>query len=70
MLFSDLTLAALNGHLRLDLRAGWKPSDELEISFVGQDLMNLKHRENEDNSMQYSSLIQQRWYVQTTYLYK
>ena len=60
----------VTGHHRLDLRAGWKPSDELEISFVGQDLMNLKHRENEDNSMQYSSLIQQRWYVQATYLYK
>ncbi|GAV21076.1 outer membrane receptor for ferrienterochelin and colicins [Mariprofundus micogutta] len=59
----------VTGHHRLDVRVAYKPVEELEISFVGQDLMNLKHRENEDNSMQYSSLVQQRWYAQATYSY-
>jgi len=57
------------GNHRLDMRAAWKPDDNLEISIVGQDLMNLKHQEQENNSMQYASMIQQRWYVQATYSY-
>ena len=49
---------------------GWKPVDGLEISFAGQDLLRYSHRENTANSMEYGSLIQQRYYVQATYQYK
>ncbi|WP_232726514.1 TonB-dependent receptor plug domain-containing protein [Mariprofundus ferrinatatus] len=59
----------VTGHHRLDLRAAYKPSDELEISVVGQDMLKLKHVENESNSMQYATQQQQRWYVQATYSY-
>jgi len=60
----------VNGNHRLDMRVGIKPMDGLEISFVAQDMMNLKHLENENNSMQYATQQQQRWYVRATYLYK
>ncbi|OIO71259.1 MAG: TonB-dependent receptor [Zetaproteobacteria bacterium CG1_02_53_45] len=59
----------VTGNHRLDLRVGWKPSEAMEISFVGQDLIKLNHQENGNNSMQYASLIQQRWYAQATYSY-
>jgi len=60
---------SVKGNHRLDLRVAIKPIEGLEISIVGQDLMNLKHLENENNSMQYATLQQQRWYIQATYLY-
>jgi len=57
------------GHHRLDMRLGLKPVDDLEISIVGQDLLRNSHRENANNSMELSSLIQQRYYIQATYTY-
>ncbi|RLL52312.1 TonB-dependent receptor [Mariprofundus sp. EBB-1] len=61
---------SVNGNHRLDMRVGIKPIEGLEISFVAQDMMNLKHFENENNSMQYATQQQQRWYMRATYLYK
>jgi len=58
------------GNHRLDLRLGWKPTDGLEISMVGQDMLRYSHQENTNNSIAYSSLIQQRYYLQATYWYK
>jgi iron complex outermembrane receptor protein len=57
------------GQHRLDMRLGWKPVDGLEISIVGQDMLRYSHEENTGNSMAYSSLIQQRYYMQATYTY-
>ena len=54
---------------RLDVRIGWKPVDALEISAVGQDLFKYQHQENTNNSMEYSSMIQQRYYLMATYTY-
>ena len=61
---------SVKGNHRLDMRVGIKPMDGLEISFVAQDMMNLKHLENENNSMQYATRQQQRWYARVTYIYK
>jgi len=59
----------VSGHHRLDLRLGWKPLQGLEVSVVGQDMLRYSHRENSNNSMEYASMIQQRYYVQATYKY-
>ena len=58
------------GHHRLDVRFGWEPIDGLEISAVGQDLLRYSHRENTDNSLEYSTMIQQGYYILMTYHYK
>lgn len=58
---------AIEEHHRLDARLGWKPVENLEISLAGQDLLRYSHRENTDNSMEYSTMIQQRWYLSLTY---
>lgn len=52
---------------RLDMRLGWKPSDELEMSVVGQDLMRASYQSNVDSIMGYASRIQQRYYFNVTY---
>ena len=58
---------SINGHHRLDARIGWKPTENLEFSLAGQDLLRYSHRENTDNSMEYSTMIQQRYYLSMTY---
>lgn len=60
----------VKGNHRLDMRVGIKPMDGLEISIVAQDMMNFKHLENENNSIQYATQQQQRWYAKVTYIYK
>jgi len=58
------------GYHRLDLRFGWKPNDELEVSLVGQDLLQASYQSNIDNFMGYASRIQQRYYLSAAYKFK
>jgi len=37
-----------NGYHRADLRVGWRPTERLEISLVGQNLLDHRHREGLD----------------------
>lgn len=57
------------GYHRLDLRLGWKPVQGLEFSLGGRDMLRYSHMENPGNSMEYQSLIQQRYYIQATFSY-
>jgi len=59
----------INGYHRLDLRLGWKPVKGLEISLVGQDMLQASYQNNTDSIMGYASRIQQRYYAQATYTY-
>lgn len=57
----------IEGHHRLDARMGWKPTENIEISLAGRDILRYSHRENTDNSMEYSTMIQQQYYLSLTY---
>jgi iron complex outermembrane receptor protein len=46
--FSIVTDDELSGYTRHDLRLGWRPSDQLELSLVGQNLFDRLHREGVD----------------------
>jgi len=59
----------IQGHHRLDMRLGWKPLKDLEISVAGQDMLRASHFENTNNSMAWASMIQQRYYGMVTYTY-
>lgn len=60
----------VRGYHKLDLRLGWRPSNNLEISLVGQDLIRATHLANEESIMGYESRIQQRYYVSAKYTYE
>ena len=57
----------IKGYHRLDMRVGWKPVEELEISVVGQDMMKASYKSNTDSIMGYASRIQQRYYMMGVY---
>lgn len=41
----DLELFDISDYVRLDLRLGWKPTDNIEISLAGQNLLDDEHSE-------------------------
>ncbi len=43
---SGITERKLSGHWRLDLRLGWKPAENLELSLVGQDVTTRRRTES------------------------
>ena len=57
----------IHGYHRLDTRLGWKPNDQLEMSVVGQDLLQPSYQSNIDNFMGFASRIQRRYYFNVTY---
>ena len=38
-------IAPVDSYFRLDVRAGWRPCDNLELSVVGQNLTKRRHTE-------------------------
>jgi len=56
-------------HRRLDMRLAWRPVKSLEISLVGQDMLQGSYQSNINSVMGYATLIQQRYYAQATYTY-
>ncbi len=61
------TTSVVNGYHRLDMRVAWKAIKDLEISVVGQDLLQASYKSNNDSVMGYESRIQQRYYMQMAY---
>jgi len=45
---SDYPSRAINSYTRLDLRLGWKPTPEVELSLIGQNLLDPQHPEFSD----------------------
>ncbi len=66
---ADNTTSPVNGYHRLDMRVAWKPIKDLEISLVGQDMLQASYKSNNDSVMGYESRIQQRYYMQAVYNY-
>ncbi len=50
----------VDNYLRLDARLGWKINDQVELSLVGQNLIDNQHQEFVDNSSQNVSTEMQR----------
>lgn len=50
---SALRAQSVPGYARLDLRLAWRPAENFEISFVGQNLASGNHIEFVDNSGYY-----------------
>jgi len=46
--FSGFTSDDLSGYTRHDLRLGWRPTPHLELSLVGQNLLDRLHHEAAD----------------------
>ncbi|PIS20180.1 MAG: TonB-dependent receptor [Zetaproteobacteria bacterium CG12_big_fil_rev_8_21_14_0_65_55_1124] len=59
----------IHGYHRLDMRLGWRPVENLEISLVGQDMLQASYQSNTDSIIGYASSIQQRYYLSATYTY-
>lgn len=57
----------VNSYNRLDARIGWQANDHLNISIIGQNLLKAAHREDVDSALEYSSLIQQAFYMKADY---
>lgn len=61
------TSAYIRGYTRLDVRLGWKPMDNLEVSLVGQNLIDPMHQEFSGFAYQNSSQIPRSFYGNITW---
>jgi iron complex outermembrane receptor protein len=61
------TSANIDGYTRLDLRLAWKPLDNLEVSLVGQNLLDDVHQEFSGFAYQNSSQIPRSVYGNITW---
>ncbi|WP_018294169.1 TonB-dependent receptor plug domain-containing protein [Mariprofundus ferrooxydans] len=59
----------IHGYHRLDMRLAWKPVEYLEVSLVGQDMLQASYQSNTDSIVGYAARIPQRYYAQVTYTY-
>lgn len=60
----------IDSYLRLDLRLGWMPADWIELSLVGQNLLDDRHAEFSDNvGFYHSSETPRGGYAQVTLSY-
>lgn len=59
----------VNSYNRLDARIGWQATDNINISLVGQNMLKAAHREDVDSTLEFSSLVQQSYYVKVDYNY-
>jgi len=42
----------LQSYFRMDLRLGWRPEKNIEVSLVGQNLLDNRHQEREPDRIQ------------------
>ena len=59
----------IDRYLRTDMRLGWRPVKELDISLVGQNLFDNRHREAYDITQSTSSEIGRSIYAKVTWRY-
>lgn len=53
----ELTGPAVPAYLTADVRLGWRPSDSLEFSIVGQNLFDSPHQEFESQAIRYRAAV-------------
>lgn len=65
----NLPLMNIPAYTRLDLRLGYQVSDQLELSFIGQNLLDPKHLEfnSEENNSDTSGIIERALIARLTY---
>ncbi|NNL65615.1 MAG: TonB-dependent receptor [Myxococcales bacterium] len=61
--------ANIPSYERLDLRLGWRPTDRIELSLVGQNLLDARHPEYVSELGIAASEIQRSFYGKVTYRY-
>ncbi len=59
----------IDRYLRTDMRLGWRPVEGFDISLVGQNLFDSRHREAYDISQSTSSEIERSIYAKVTWRY-
>ncbi len=64
---SRLTSQPVQRYTRLDLRLGWRPSEAIEISVVGQNLFSPRHLEFASSEGEASTLDTRKGYVKLTW---
>jgi iron complex outermembrane receptor protein len=62
-------VGAIPSYERLDLRLGWRPNEKLELSLVGQNLLDHRHPEFLSELGIAASEIQRSFYGKVTYRY-
>ena len=56
----------VKSYTRLDLRLGWKPQKNFELSLVGQNLLDDQHKEH-DGFLEFDSETQRSFYAKATF---
>jgi len=64
---NDTIIPVVAAYNRLDARVGWQASENLTVSLAGQNLLKPLHREEIDNVLGFSSLVQRSFYLKTDY---
>jgi iron complex outermembrane receptor protein len=59
----------VNGYTRLDLRLGWKPTSQFELSLIGQNLLEDQHPEFNDQE-QLRSEVERSFIAKATFRFK
>ncbi|MES0370719.1 MAG: TonB-dependent receptor [Mariprofundaceae bacterium] len=54
---------------RLDARIAWQATENINITLVGQNMLKAAHREDIDSALEFSSLVQQSYYMKVDYKY-
>ena len=67
--FSTVTPGSIPGYERLDLRLGWRPSEHVELSLVGQNLTDGRHPEALPDLGIATTEVQRSVYGKVTYHY-
>lgn len=57
----------VSSYNRLDARINWQATEQLDITVAGQNLLKATHREDIDSALEFSSLVQQSFYVKADY---
>jgi len=67
--FSNVTPGSIPAYERLDLRLGWRPSEHVELSLVGQNLTDARHLEALTDLGIATTEVQRSVYGKVTYHY-
>ncbi len=66
---SEYTEREVDGYTRLDLRLGWKPTPQFELSLIGQNLLEDQHPEF-GNDIQFRSEVERSFIAKATFRFK
>jgi len=63
----NLPTSDIHSYVRLDARLGWQITDELELSVVGQNLLDNRHTEFGEEEGQFATEVERAVFVKLTY---